>query len=116
MNNENKERDFGSYQEDAVQEHSHDVTDCSDAGNHQHYIGYSEYPTYEAKIMTKTYQHQHVCDYSAQNKKGNRITDSDGKHKHDIVIGSPVKLNTDLHVDTETRPKNIALLYCIKVK
>lgn len=113
--NIDEERQFGTYQEDSLQEHSHNVASCSEGGRHYHFIGYLEYLTYEADMMRTEYHHKHVCDYNASDRKGNRSTDHDGSHKHDIQIGVPIDSNSPVRCTNETRPKNCALLYCIKV-
>lgn len=113
--NVDKGRKFGSFQSDAVCEHSHNVQSCSVTGSHSHYIGYKHYPTQEANVAYSTYQHEHVTDYGDSSKKGNRLSDSDGSHKHDILLGGMKKSGeVECHVANETRPQNIALIYCIK--
>lgn len=113
--NVDKNREFGSFQDDAIHNHSHQVVSCSENGRHFHYIGYKHYPAYEATVCYHTYQHEHVSDYDDANRIGNRNTDHDGNHKHDITLGSATKYGeTDCHVSDETRPKNVALLFCIK--
>lgn len=110
-----KDRKFGSPQSDSVSEHSHNVESCSENGRHYHYIGYKHYPTQEANVAYSTYQHEHVTDHSDSSKKGNRNTDSDGAHKHDIALGGMRNYGEiECHISNETRPKNVALLYCIK--
>lgn len=110
-------RKIGSLQEDAFQGHSHEVISCSENGRHYHYVGYKNYSTQEANTFYTTYQHEHVCTYGDPEKIGNHNTDSDGNHKHDIVIGGAVDSTFQkVRYSTETRPKNIALMFCIKVK
>lgn len=110
-------RELGSYQDDALQGHAHNVESCSENGRHYHVIGYKHYPTQEANIGYSTYQHEHVIDHGSSEKKGNRSTDYDGNHKHEIVIGAPKDYSSygTIRIETETRPKNVALLFCIKV-
>jgi microcystin-dependent protein len=110
-------RVLGSPQDDAFQGHAHKVDSCSENGSHFHYIGYKHYPTQEANIGYSTYQHEHVTDNNDCYKKGTRSTDHDGNHRHEIVIGAPIDYLSygAIRVDTETRPKNVALLFCIKV-
>lgn len=115
--NTDAKRVLGSSQNDALQGHSHSVESCSENGRHFHYIGYKHYPTQEANIGYSTYQHEHVIDHGSSEKKGNRNTDYDGSHKHEIVIGAPKDYSSygTVRMDTETRPINVALLFCIKV-
>ena len=111
-----KDRTFGTFQEDSIHNHSHKVDSCSENGRHFHYIGYKHYPTQESNIAYTTYQHEHITDHGDSNKKGNRNTDHDGNHKHEIKIGSATKYGqTDCIISNETRPKNVALIFCIKI-
>lgn len=113
--NIDKDREFGSFQSDSVSEHSHNVESCSENGGHFHFVGYKHYPTQEANVAYSTYQHEHVTDYGDSAKNGNRNTDHDGNHKHDILLGGMKNYgNAECHISKETRPQNIALLYCIK--
>lgn len=111
-------RKFGSYEDDALQGHVH-IPSCSKSGDHYHHIGYHHYKTCEANTFYSTYQHKHVWDYDDRiNKKGDYKTSRNGGHKHDIAIGIPSSADDygEIRMDIETRPKNVALLYCIKAK
>ena len=111
-------RKLGSYEDDALQGHIH-AQSCSKSGDHYHQIGYHHYKTCEANTFYSTYEHKHVWDYDDKiNKKGNYKTSKEGNHKHDITIGVPCSADDygKIRVDIETRPKNVALLYCIKAK
>lgn len=111
-------RKFGSYEDDALQGHVH-IPTCSKSGEHYHNVGYHHYKTCEANTFYSTYQHKHVWDYDDRiNKKGDYKTSRNGGHKHDIAIGIPSSADDygEIRMDIETRPKNVALLYCIKAK
>ena len=88
-------RVFGSYQGDAYLNHSH--TGSTDSqGAHTH-----------------TYVTLSNSDGSSNTSPGaaagvNATTSSSGAHTHTITV------NASTTGSTETRPKNIALLYCIK--
>lgn len=111
-------RKFGSFEDDALQGHVH-IPSCSKSGEHYHNVGYHHYKTCEANTFYSTYQHKHVWDYDDRiNKKGDYKTSRNGGHKHDIAIGIPSSADDygEIRMDIETRPKNVALLYCIKAK
>ncbi len=122
------EREFGTMQEDALQGHNHKIStkdmivSCSENGRHMHYIGYNNYLVWEASTFKTTYHHDLVKDYGESGNSGNKRTDYDGNHKHDIVIKHGEQFVQEpktskwgeIRTDTETRPRNIALLYCIK--
>lgn len=111
------ERKFGEPQEDAFQGHSHEVSSCSENGSHYHYVAYKSEETLNAMTFFSTEYHHHVCNQGDSRKAGNYNTDKNGNHKHEIVIGLPTdSIYQGVRVSTETRPKNIALLYCIKVR
>ena len=122
-------RKFGSTQEDAFQGHGHkfDVAEkiqTDSSGSHRHHVYYkshdvssgmfSSYPVYEVSFSSND-------EHFASDGSG---TTYEGTHNHDVKIpGGFLKIkNPELssygipRVATETRPKNIALLYCIKVK
>ena len=120
-----KKRVFGSPQDDAIQQHGHDVNvskaDISFDGNHAHrtsYVTYKgagswgpSYSTYEVRPTGST--------ASFTDGKG---TSSDGRHSHNITfvkgfISDAIPSDNNVsRVDDETRPKNIALTYCIKTR
>ena len=107
-------RKLGSLQNDSFQGHIHGVASCSSNGGHFHYIGYSDYKCDEANTFWTEYTHTHVTDYGNGN---NKKTDHDGSHTHEIKIADPENSTYgEVRIATETRPKNIALMYCIKAK
>ena len=88
-------RVFGSNQDDAYLNHSHTASETS-AGAHTHNIAVNNsglYPGY----------------YASSNSNITPLTTSSaGAHTHTVTVA------TSTTGTTETRPKNIALLYCIK--
>lgn len=124
----NAERDFGSYQADAMQEHSHDFDtqkmNISQGGSHRHPLYCNEYDTvYSVSGLASSDKAPRMC-YPTQtlDKDKTDLSSTSGMHDHAITsVGTPVGLpvgldKSSIYVSTETRPKNIALLYCIKVK
>ena len=125
---ESAERDFGSYQEDAMQEHSHDFDiqkmNISQGGSHRHPLYCNEYDTvYSVSGLASSDKAPRMC-YPTQtlDKDKTDLSSTSGMHDHAITsVGTPVGLpvgldKSSIYVSNETRPKNIALLYCIKVK
>ena len=110
-------RKFGSTQDDAIQSHSHTVVSCSENGRHHHKVAYHNENTCEANTFWSTFLHKHAYDFNDTSKSGSYDTSSVGNHKHEIVIGDPCD-TSDLKVNiaNETRPNNVALMFCIKVK
>lgn len=88
-------RIFGSYQEDSYKNHSHTAS-SSTAGAHTHGIlgGNANAGTNRGNTSSNT-------NYTIP-------TNSAGDHTHTITV------NESTTGSSETRPKNIALLYCIK--
>lgn len=119
-----KVRTFGSPQEDAFQGHGHTVDTIK---------GETEY---DGSHTHKVYREEHgggmgTCFYSLNHedncvsdscKKGATYILSGGGHRHkielEINVNDPSKdadgAFGEVRFDKETRPKNVALLYCIK--
>lgn len=112
------ERIFGSLQEDAFQGHSH-KSDCSYAGGHKHRIPQYVSTIQNAKtFFTKEYYTMISID-EKKSEDSKYYTSREYAHKHDIPIGEPVDSSYGSirnRISTETRPKNVALMFCIKVK
>ncbi len=123
------EREFGTIQEDAFQGHTHktsvsNLIKSESSGSHRHKVYYkshdvssgmfSSYPVYEVSYSTTDEKF---------NSDGSGTT-LEGAHCHEIKIPNDfVKIQDpqpsiygNLRVSTETRPKNVALMFCIKVK
>jgi len=119
------EREFGKPQEDAIQGHCHNFnstvlkTTCDGYHSHAVYFTTEE----RGKFGSKDFSMRWMYSYKTDDSYGEE-TDSDGEHKHSIETDSnPVgNISPSSYgsingkVDTETRPKNVALLYCIKVR
>ena len=94
-------RVLGSNQDDSYISHSHTAS-TSSAGNHSHLIS--------SGFSNGSYDYGINNPNSEGTTSGGRDTvvntSSDGAHSHTVTINASGT--------TETRPKNIALLYCIK--
>ena len=119
--NVDSQRDFGSIQEDAFQGHKHnfDVKELSIAssGEHKHRL-FAKQEGKSSGLGTCETMLKYTTDY----KDTKEDTYSSGEHDHQLTIkNNPVgnaQTSTfdNIRESTETRPKNIALLYCIKVR
>ena len=89
---------FGQRQTDAFASHNHPASSNTE-GAHTH--------TYSDKFIQGGFNQTASSGSAQYSVTENRNTGSAGAHTHTITIGS--------NGDTETRPKNIALLYCIKI-
>ena len=90
-------REFGSLQADGYLNHSHTAT-TSSAGAHAHSLS----------LYTGTPNGAYIGSGGSDAPNANITTSSTGVHTHTITVA------TSTTGTTETRPKNIALLYCIK--
>ena len=127
-NAEDPDRAFGSPQEDAMQEHQHlfdsSALSISKGGNHYHPLWCHEYDTvYDVSGLASSDKGKRMC--YPKNKSESGMTDLGpyaGEHNHDITMSknpvlNPQSVNSEeIRVSSETRPKNIALLFCIKCK
>lgn len=126
IGNTDPEREFGSFQEDTIQGHSHKVIisaekiKTSSEGKHRHSVGQENYLCYERNFIHTEYTHSHLCNYSSGFPSCS--TDYDGSHTHELSIEPDFITIQNVDSSTcgivrqsvETRPQNIALLYCIK--
>lgn len=107
-------REFGSIQDDSLQNHNHKVNDCSENGSHQHLLGFKNLVVREANTFFTDYTYSFPSSF-ADNKF--ILTDNDGEHRHEIEVGEVINgIGGKIKVGVETRPKNIALNFGIKVK
>lgn len=110
-----EKRKFGSFQGDAIQGHSHNLNVSRDytesAGSHTHDF-YTEWLEVNGWGNTGV---SYVNDgYTSNSKYSKKKVCSEGGHSHklpEITIGTA----KDSRVASETRPTNVALLFCIKV-
>ena len=121
-----KERIFGSLQTDAIQKHKHsfDTTklSISEGGNHKHPLWCDEFDTViSISGLAGSDKARRMC-YPTNTYSSSKtdLGPSAGKHNHLITssgypIGEPIKYEEDVRLASETRPTNVALLYCIKI-
>lgn len=123
-----EKRKFGSKQEDSFQSHLHNfdvsMVKLSKDGRHYHPLWCNEYDTvYDISGLASSDKGKRMCYPS--NEEGSGKTDLGpyaGEHSHEFTLsGSPISSpkqdgSTLLKSGKETRPKNIALLYCIKCR
>lgn len=121
-------RVFGSAQEDAMQEHKHgfdpESLSVSSGGRHYHPLWCNENDTvYDVSGLASSDKAKRMC--YPTNSGGTGKTDLGpyaGEHNHALTMGKNPVLNSQssntekIRVCSETRPKNIALLFCIKYK
>lgn len=121
-------RVFGSPQEDAMQDHKHGFDSeallVSNGGRHYHPLWCDENNTvYDVSGLASSDKAKRMCNPT--NSGGTGKTDLGpyaGEHNHTLAmvknpVLNPQCLNSeDIRVSSETRPKNIALLFCIKYK
>lgn len=114
-----EKRKFGSLQDDAIQEHSHMFNQNSNKtksdGSHTHEF----YRSYDHKAGLGTKKCNYVYDgYSSDSdSKKAKVCYSGSSHEHELPemsVGN-VNSNSIIRTSKETRPTNVALLYCIKV-
>lgn len=135
------EREFGKNQEDSFQGHAH-VFNLSDlelsiAGAHDHDLYWVTFEMRDASMFDDNNHNQRIpVPYNIRNdsmydrvgdsyetKDGTKIT---GDHTHELInehdallVGEPSNSaygDVAQKIKQETRPKNIALSFCIKVK
>lgn len=123
-------RTIGSIQQDALQGHRHLADETSYCGSHSHKIyvdsknpfnyGTNTFSGNEEKnihILRSPSTYRENQNNSSYNFSYSTECDTNGNHSHKISVlevcdGSFGKVR----VDSETRPINMALVYCIKVK
>ena len=111
-----KKRQFGTYQEDSLQGHSHNISSVSESGAHTHRVGTKPWDGSHAKAFSFDSRHYHTVHYKESLSANDYDTSSDGNHRHTIVLGEAIESSFGSpRIENETRPKNCALLYCIKV-
>lgn len=134
--NVDPEREFGSIQNDAFQGHGHNFIvegQLSEDGSHCHNIYYNDYPIQygqntfssdaESTVVHNFYDwdtyYRYKYEYKWSNKNSYAVSNG-GSHTHKLpamkVTDATSCANGFVSPQNETRPKNIALMYCIKVK
>ncbi|MBQ6772095.1 MAG: tail fiber protein [Bacteroidales bacterium] len=126
--NVDPERELGDYQEDAIQGHSHKVyidktlkTDSS--GEHHHKVYYHSHAITNGAFSSYTVFEVSYSDSDFSYSDSGKGTTSEGSHTHNMRLkidaGTSGAVSSNygkVKADNENRPKNIALLYCIKAK
>lgn len=117
-------RKLGSCQDDALQGHGHVVNEIrtSEDGSHAHYFRY--YNRWvgsnwgDNDMLTRNVYSSSDLPFTTERTLW--PIDSAGTHTHEIPENRALDIiksgYTDVRVARETRPKNIALLYCIRVR
>ena len=119
-------RKFGSYQDDAIQEHKHklnmDSSSTGTDGSHTHILKYEDRITvYDAwgestanrkTITDSSYTYSFVHNCEAILSSGNHCHSLPTIHIADVTALEGKKVS----VGNETRPHNIALMFCIKAR
>lgn len=129
---EDPERKFGSFQDDAFQGHGHKAEgEISNSGSHRHKTYHDDTSfkagtnTFSADNSFSKYTPYGEDDYNEHKNKSYysfRIAETEtcGLHSHSInkldVTDATNSQFGKVKVATETRPKNVALMFCIKVK
>lgn len=135
------EREFGSIQKDSFQGHSHDINmstiSIESAGQHDHDLYWGKFNVRDPSINSVNNHTQSIpVPYANRNDSrysriGTDYESMDGStlegiHTHKLsikegqqLISSPIDStfgSVFSKIGTETRPSNIALMYCIKIK
>lgn len=114
-------REFGSVQEDAFQSHGHNTEHIKgtteSGGSHSHSLYREEHGGGMGTVFYSL-NHEDNC-ISSNCKKGRVNILKGGYHNHsfdlDVKVSSPSDDKSgSVRFAKETRPKNIAMLYCIK--
>lgn len=127
-----KSRQIGEYQDDAIQGHKHISGETNEGGSHKHNIFFRDdllyygTNTFSDNKRVSIYEPWDYSDYDEDDDEDNDDYDFDSSlietdevkgHTHKFSVGS---VSNDsygkIRVASETRPKNISLIYCIKVK
>lgn len=114
-------RNFGSFQKHAIQGHSHVFTmegdETTTNGSHTH-THHADCETVNGFAGGTSVHYIYNGFYDSNKTK--RDTTSNGSHSHKLPKMSVGAVQNGGHrsvnVATETRPSNIALLFCIRVK
>ena len=114
---EMSKREFGSYQDDAIQSHRHNLDtskiSISTGGEHSHYTRAKKKSVDQGMLAGVSVLEE--LSYSYYNDSGE--TSSTGEHSHNLSIDvNHISLPVEARYAEETRPKNCALQYCIRVK
>ena len=118
------ERKLGDYQKDALQGHGHEINlnsiKCKSSGKHSHLVKERGSDMREANLGYSTTRKYEIFQYDGNGS--NYESSSSGDHTHSLELNENKPFINDvvtskygiIKCDTETRPINVALLYCIK--
>ena len=117
--NIDSQRDFSSSQEDAFQGHKHSFilkdNTTTESGEHSHCFKTNRHLFRLFTMLSDDEYAHYIYD---DPRDGNKQVSNSGVHTHQLPemhIGDAQNSIFDpIKVDNETRPRNIALLYCIK--
>lgn len=120
--NVDPERIFGTFQEDSIQGHYHvlhmESNKTKKDGSHDHYIGYET-----LYFGTNTFSDDDPCKSLKGCSDPHELSYGDSSraiHEHELPKIEVRDITKGVHgipkVATETRPKNVALMFCIKVR
>lgn len=122
-------REVGAKESDEIKSHSHSGStnttgnhnhsgSTSGAGSHRHDIGFSNYAGSQYGETTVSNNNKEAGWGSAGVDKGSAWTSSVGNHTHSLSLNANGNHSHGLTINStggsETRPRNIVLLYCIK--
>lgn len=108
-------RHLGTYQEDAIQSHDHSFyserVSLSASGDHSHTAKATRISIDQGMLSSVR-----VVQWLSPSGDDTGSTTSNGDHTHELKLkGNPISQAKNARTSTETRPKNCALLFCIKV-
>lgn len=108
-------RHLGTYQEDAIQSHDHSFyskrVSLSASGDHSHTAKATRISIDQGMLSSVR-----VVQWLSLSGDDTGSTTSNGDHTHELKLnGNPISQANNARTSTETRPKNCALLFCIKV-
>lgn len=117
-----KNRKFGSDQGDSIQIHKHDFQASklivNHAGGHTHTVFANQEDVQKPSLFSDDIS---MLKWLNTTGPDTGTTSESGNHTHEIKaptspIGLPIKYKQEVRNSEETRPKNIALLFCIRYK
>lgn len=108
-------RQLGTYQEDAIQSHDHSFysnrVSLGSSGDHSHTAKATRISIKQGMLSSVK-----VVQWLSSGGDDTGGTTSNGDHTHELKLnGNPISQANNALTSTETRPKNCALLFCIKV-
>lgn len=121
----NSERKLGETQQDAIQEHVHNIKidkqiQTEESGDHKHKVYYHSHAVRDSGAFGSDYSVYEVSFGSSSDKISDNGsgTTYEGNHSHNVKFKIESKTNAMINAryDNETRPMNMALLFCIRAK